>query len=176
MLGNKTDRFYLASGGILYPCSAQQITVCNRGVMRLLSSLLACASLFVPSCAFLVPSSFRFGAQRQSCEAQQAEPANHRASRTTSCRTSRQRRAGAGAAAAASQSEATGNEYERIGVIICDHGSRREQANSMLLEVAERYRSFAGCDVVEVCLRPICGRSIFTLLSMCTSSVQQLCG
>lgn len=38
----------------------------------------------------------------------------------------------------------------KVGVIVCDHGSRREQANQMLFEVAERYRCFAGCDVVEV--------------------------
>lgn len=37
-----------------------------------------------------------------------------------------------------------------VGVIVCDHGSRREQANDMLFVVAERYRSFAGCDIVEV--------------------------
>lgn len=39
---------------------------------------------------------------------------------------------------------------EVIGVIVCDHGSRRENANEMLFEVAERYRAFAGFDIVEV--------------------------
>lgn len=37
-----------------------------------------------------------------------------------------------------------------VGVIVCDHGSRRENANTMLFEVAERYRSFSGFDIVEV--------------------------
>lgn len=37
-----------------------------------------------------------------------------------------------------------------LGVIVCDHGSRRKQANDMLSEVAERYRTYAGFDVVEV--------------------------
>lgn len=43
-----------------------------------------------------------------------------------------------------------GGKEPTIGVIVCDHGSRRENANDMLFEVAERYRSFAGCDIVEV--------------------------
>lgn len=37
-----------------------------------------------------------------------------------------------------------------VGVIVCDHGSRRETANTMLFEVAERYRSYSGFDIVEV--------------------------
>lgn len=39
---------------------------------------------------------------------------------------------------------------EAVGVIVCDHGSRRANANEMLFEVAERYRSFAGFEIVEV--------------------------
>lgn len=39
---------------------------------------------------------------------------------------------------------------EIIGIIVCDHGSRRENANEMLFEVAERYRAFTGFDIVEV--------------------------
>ena len=39
---------------------------------------------------------------------------------------------------------------ETVGVIVCDHGSRRKNANEMLFEVAERYRAFAGFDIVEV--------------------------
>lgn len=37
-----------------------------------------------------------------------------------------------------------------VGVIVCDHGSRRENANTMLFEVAERYRNFSGFQIVEV--------------------------
>lgn len=37
-----------------------------------------------------------------------------------------------------------------VGVIVCDHGSRRENANEMLFDVAKRYQSFAGVDIVEV--------------------------
>lgn len=37
-----------------------------------------------------------------------------------------------------------------VGVIVCDHGSRRENANTMLFDVAERYRTFSGFDIVEV--------------------------
>lgn len=44
----------------------------------------------------------------------------------------------------------TGKSMATVGVIVCDHGSRRENANEMLFEVAERYRSFAGIDIVEV--------------------------
>lgn len=43
-----------------------------------------------------------------------------------------------------------GAEPGSVGVIVCDHGSRRENANKMLFEVAERYRSFSGFDIVEV--------------------------
>lgn len=43
-----------------------------------------------------------------------------------------------------------GAETEAVGVIVCDHGSRRENANTMLFEVAERYRSFSGFEIVEV--------------------------
>ncbi|CAN0421044.1 unnamed protein product, partial [Laminaria digitata] len=38
---------------------------------------------------------------------------------------------------------------DTVGVIVCDHGSRRENANTMLFEVAERYRSFSGFNIVE---------------------------
>lgn len=37
-----------------------------------------------------------------------------------------------------------------MGVIVCDHGSRRENANEMLFDVAKRYQSFAGVGIVEV--------------------------
>lgn len=51
----------------------------------------------------------------------------------------------------AAQTDAQTNEKEEsLGVIICDHGSRRKEANDMLFEVAERYRSYTGCDTVEV--------------------------
>ena len=59
------------------------------------------------------------------------------------------------AAVAAADGGRGGGEAEdgidTVGVIVCDHGSRRENANAMLFEVAERYRSFSGFDIVEVC-------------------------
>lgn len=56
-------------------------------------------------------------------------------------------------AAAAAPAAGGGSEdgINTVGVIVCDHGSRRENANTMLFEVAERYRSFSGFDIVEVC-------------------------
>lgn len=37
-----------------------------------------------------------------------------------------------------------------VGVIVCDHGSRRENANEMLFDVVKRYQSFAGVGIAEV--------------------------
>ncbi|CAM9368221.1 unnamed protein product [Choristocarpus tenellus] len=49
--------------------------------------------------------------------------------------------------------EQTGTDHSvggtRVGVIVCDHGSRRETANNMLFEVVERYRSFSKYEVIE---------------------------
>ncbi|CAM9956395.1 unnamed protein product, partial [Phaeothamnion confervicola] len=36
-----------------------------------------------------------------------------------------------------------------VGVIICDHGSKRKAANDMLSEVAQRYRDASGQEIVE---------------------------
>lgn len=55
------------------------------------------------------------------------------------------------AAAAPTAGGGSQDGIDTVGVIVCDHGSRRENANTMLFEVAERYRSFSGFDIVEVC-------------------------
>lgn len=49
-----------------------------------------------------------------------------------------------------SQDARTSRGEDNMGIIICDHGSRRKEANDMLFEVAKRYRCYAGSSVVEV--------------------------
>ena len=41
------------------------------------------------------------------------------------------------------------DDNERIGVIIVDHGSKREEANNMLFKVVEKYKSFSYHNIVE---------------------------
>lgn len=57
---------------------------------------------------------------------------------------------GVAAAEAVEKSGAAEGSSGSVGVIVCDHGSRRKNANEMLFEVAERYRSFSGFEIVEV--------------------------
>lgn len=111
--------------------------------MKLLLLLLVYAPFFTGSSAF-IPASFRVGilpprAQHSRRNDSPLQPTSPR-SRSSLPR----------CWAVGSRSELGGDGGEKTGVIVCDHGSRREKANDMLFEVAERYRSFAGYDVVEV--------------------------
>eukprot|EP00752_Nemacystus_decipiens_P002636 g2468.t1 len=60
-----------------------------------------------------------------------------------------------------------------VGVIVCDHGSRRENANTMLFEVAERYRSFSGFDIVEAAHMELAEPSIQEAFDRCVAAGAQ---
>lgn len=95
-----------------------------------------------------IPSTTPHSSMRVSSSSQQRNPLRYRPLRSASAA------AVDGETNEASSSAAGGgskNGAGTIGVIVCDHGSRRENANTMLFEVAERYRSFSGFDIVEVC-------------------------
>lgn len=113
--------------------------------MRLLLPFLMWAPFFGSSVAF-VPTSSLVGVPPR---AQHSTPNNSPLHPTSPrCLTAHPRRWAVDSSVGSS--ELVGDGEEKTGVIVCDHGSRRQQANDMLFEVAERYRSFAGCDVVEV--------------------------
>ncbi len=103
--------------------------------------LLCLAAVTVGVAAAFVPSSIPGSTRTSSAVGPQHPRSNH---------ISRRR---ATAAAAGGKEGGEGKEGAgpgSVGVIVCDHGSRRENANTMLFEVAERYRSFSGFDIVEV--------------------------
>lgn len=110
--------------------------------MRLLCfSLLICATAFVPPSIRTVPPTGRevLRQQRRYVGCREKGKSQHR------------RLQQEGTFLRAAQDDAHSDDNPGIlGVIVCDHGSRRKQANDMLLEVAERYRTYAGFDVVEV--------------------------
>lgn len=37
-----------------------------------------------------------------------------------------------------------------VGVVICDHGSRRKDSNDMLFEFGELYKQMSGSEIVEM--------------------------
>ena len=90
---------------------------------------------------------------RVSSSSQQGNPLRCRPSRSADAAAVHGEIRAAAAAAAAAAEAGGGSEdgMDTVGVIVCDHGSRRENANTMLFEVAERYRSFSGFEIVEVC-------------------------
>jgi sirohydrochlorin ferrochelatase len=59
------------------------------------------------------------------------------------------------------------NDKEKIGVILVDHGSRRDESNQMLLEVVDAYRQHANWPIVEPAHMELAEPSIATALSRC---------
>jgi sirohydrochlorin ferrochelatase len=59
------------------------------------------------------------------------------------------------------------NDNERIGVILVDHGSRRDESNQMLLEVVDAYRQHANWQIVEPAHMELAEPSIATAFSRC---------
>lgn len=106
------------------------------------ASAVGVAAAFVPS-AIPYSSCLRTSSSAAGNQPRQRNDAEYAAS-------SARRRAATAAAAGAASEEGGGGDGGRVGVIVCDHGSRRENANTMLFEVAERYRSFSGFEIVEV--------------------------
>ncbi|CAM9613895.1 unnamed protein product [Ectocarpus sp. 12 AP-2014] len=139
--------------------------------MRLLyfaaASAVGAAAAFVPSAipfsSCVRTSSSAAGSQpRQRNDAEYAAPS------------ARRRAATAAAAAAAAASEGGGGgDGGRVGVIVCDHGSRRENANTMLFEVAERYRSFSGFEIVEAAHMELAKPSIEEAFDRCVAAGAQ---
>jgi sirohydrochlorin ferrochelatase len=59
------------------------------------------------------------------------------------------------------------NDKEKIGVILVDHGSRRDESNLMLLEVVDAYRQHANWQIVEPAHMELAEPSIATAFSRC---------
>jgi len=60
-----------------------------------------------------------------------------------------------------------GGSLDRIGVIIVDHGSRREESNALLLQVVDSYRQHADWKIVEPAHMEIAEPSIATAFATC---------
>lgn len=56
-----------------------------------------------------------------------------------------------------------------IGIIIVDHGSRREESNAMLLEVVEMFRHNTDYEIVEPAHMELAEPSIQTAFDRCVS-------
>ncbi|CAM9374286.1 unnamed protein product [Chrysoparadoxa australica] len=54
-----------------------------------------------------------------------------------------------------------------VGVIIVDHGSKRQAANDMISEVAKRYKAFSGAGVVEAAHMELAEPSIKQAFQAC---------
>lgn len=60
-------------------------------------------------------------------------------------------------------------DLEKIGVILVDHGSRRDESNRMLLEVVAAYRQHADWQIVEPAHMELAEPSIATAFSKCVA-------
>jgi len=56
---------------------------------------------------------------------------------------------------------------QKTGVILVDHGSRREESNQLLLEVVEAYRQHAQWEIVEPAHMELAKPSIATAFERC---------
>jgi sirohydrochlorin ferrochelatase len=72
------------------------------------------------------------------------------------------------------QSELLRTDRDRIGVIIVDHGSRREESNELLIEVAQVFRSQTGWRVVEPAHMELAEPTIATAFARCVEQGAQL--
>ena len=58
---------------------------------------------------------------------------------------------------------------ERLGVILVDHGSRRDESNRMLLEVVEQFATTTGLPIVEPAHMELAEPSIATAFDRCVA-------
>ena len=65
------------------------------------------------------------------------------------------------------KSTATSKNDERIGIIIVDHGSKRGEANTMLLKLVEKYKSFSYYNIVEGAHMELADPSISVAFKKC---------
>ncbi|QDU89928.1 Sirohydrochlorin ferrochelatase [Pirellulimonas nuda] len=56
---------------------------------------------------------------------------------------------------------------ESVGIIVVDHGSRRDASNALLLEVAELFRRQSGMEIVEPAHMELAEPSIATAFDRC---------
>ncbi|CAM9402512.1 unnamed protein product [Ectocarpus sp. 4 AP-2014] len=139
--------------------------------MRLLS--FAAASAVGVAAAF-VPSAIPFSScVRTSSSAAGNQPRQRNDAEYAASSAGRRAATAAAAAAAAAAEEGGGGDGRRVGVIVCDHGSRRENANTMLFEVAERYRSFSGFEIVEAAHMELAEPSIEEAFDRCVAAGAQ---
>jgi sirohydrochlorin ferrochelatase len=61
------------------------------------------------------------------------------------------------------------DDKQRIGVIVVDHGSRRDESNRLLLDVAEQFAQAAGVAIVEPAHMELAEPSIDTAFSRCVA-------
>jgi sirohydrochlorin ferrochelatase len=66
------------------------------------------------------------------------------------------------------------NDKEKIGVILVDHGSRRDESNQMLLEVVDAYRKHSHWNIVEPAHMELAEPSIATAFSRCVEQGAKL--
>ncbi len=62
-----------------------------------------------------------------------------------------------------------GGDAELLGVVIVDHGSRRDASNALLLRVAELFRQQSGMPIVEPAHMELAEPSIATAFDRCVA-------
>ena len=67
-----------------------------------------------------------------------------------------------------------GVALEKIGVVLVDHGSRREESNQLLLEVADAYRQHAPWQIVEPAHMELAEPSVAMAFAQCVQRGAEL--
>ena len=67
-----------------------------------------------------------------------------------------------------------GVEREMIGVVLVDHGSRRDESNQLLLQVVEAYRKHADWQIVEPAHMELAEPSIAAAFAKCVDQGAEL--
>jgi sirohydrochlorin ferrochelatase len=60
-------------------------------------------------------------------------------------------------------------DEQRIGVILVDHGSRREESNALLVDVVQQFAAATGLPIVEPAHMELAEPSIATAFSRCVA-------
>ncbi len=72
--------------------------------------------------------------------------------------------------AGSSMGEGLNNDDTATGVVIVDHGSKREQSNDMLLQVVELFREHSDYTIIEPAHMELAEPSIATAFDRCVAS------
>jgi len=67
-----------------------------------------------------------------------------------------------------------GVPLEKVGVVLVDHGSRREESNQLLLQVVEAYRQHADWKIIEPAHMELAEPSIATAFARCVERGAEL--